>query len=171
MPVLLERGVRVPRPHSNHVVGGEPAHDGPADEDGQPTGQHPVQQHCGHAYGGGGTKGGEAADQCGLTAPAPPGVGAADASVPPTMVTTVTVTNVVPPPKASTLAHNARAAPRVVAAQPKTISPSLPGLTDQIQQFAAHLASFGRTAVPSQRRNFGTMRNVPTALSAMPPAR
>src|SRR3978361_1502488 len=34
------------------------------------------------------------------TAPTPPGVGAAEASVPPIIVTTVTVTNVVPPPKA-----------------------------------------------------------------------
>src|ERR1700709_1409315 len=58
------------------------------------------------------------------TAPTPPGVGAAEASVPPTIVTTVTVTNVVPPPNASTLAHSANAAPRVVAAQPSTISAS-----------------------------------------------
>src|SRR5258706_11601209 len=58
------------------------------------------------------------------TAPTPPGVGAADASVPPTMVTTVTVTNVALPPNASTLAHRAKAAPRVVAAQPRTINPS-----------------------------------------------
>src|SRR5215217_2837334 len=54
------------------------------------------------------------------TAPTPPGVGAAEARVPPIIVTTVTVTNVVPPPKASMLAHNANAAPRVVAAQPST---------------------------------------------------
>src|SRR5206468_10453651 len=50
------------------------------------------------------------------TAPTPPGVGAAEASVPPIIVTTVTVTNVVPPPKAWTLAQSASAAPRVVAA-------------------------------------------------------
>src|SRR6201997_4007413 len=55
------------------------------------------------------------------TAPTPPGVGAADASVPPIIVTTVTVTNVAPPPKAWTLAHSANAAPRVVPAQPSTI--------------------------------------------------
>src|SRR5258708_39546269 len=47
------------------------------------------------------------------TAPTPPGVGAAEARVPPTIVTTVTMTNVVPPPKASTRAHSANAAPRV----------------------------------------------------------
>src|ERR1700712_3618341 len=58
------------------------------------------------------------------TAPTPPGVGAAEASVPPTIVTTVTVMNVVPPPKAPMLAHNASAAPRVVAAQPNTIRAS-----------------------------------------------
>src|ERR1700760_993339 len=56
------------------------------------------------------------------TAPTPPGVGAADASVPPTIVTTVTVTNVAWPPNASTLVHNASAAPRVVPVQPKTIN-------------------------------------------------
>src|SRR5271165_7210941 len=61
------------------------------------------------------------------TAPTPPGVGAAEASVPPTIVTTVTVTNVAPPPKASTLAHSASAAPRVVPAQPSTINPSRRG--------------------------------------------
>src|ERR1700712_2398872 len=54
------------------------------------------------------------------TAPTPPGVGAAEARVPPIIVTTVTVTKVVPPPKAFTLAHSAMAAPRVVAAQPAT---------------------------------------------------
>src|ERR1700758_3717731 len=58
------------------------------------------------------------------TAPTPPGVGAAEASVPPTIVTTVQVTNVAPPPKAWTLVHSASAAPRVVPAQPSTISPS-----------------------------------------------
>src|SRR5690348_13686851 len=61
------------------------------------------------------------------TAPTPPGVGAAEANVPPTMVTTVTATKVVPPPKASTLAHNASAAPRVVPAQPSRISASRRG--------------------------------------------
>src|SRR5215468_9943947 len=55
------------------------------------------------------------------TAPTPPGVGAADASVPPIIVTTVTVTNDVSPPNASTQAHSASAAPRVVAAQPRTM--------------------------------------------------
>ncbi len=58
------------------------------------------------------------------TAPTPPGVGAADASVPPIIVTTVTVTNDVSPPNASMLAHRASAAPRVVAPQPSTISAS-----------------------------------------------
>src|SRR3954466_7798770 len=57
-------------------------------------------------------------------APTPRGVGAADASVPPIIVTTVTVTNDVSPPNASMLAHNCNAAPRVVAAQPRTINPS-----------------------------------------------
>src|SRR6201997_5630010 len=56
------------------------------------------------------------------TAPTPPGVGAAEASVPPTIVTTVQVTNVVSPPNALTLVHNANAAPRVVPVQPKTIN-------------------------------------------------
>src|SRR5271156_606339 len=50
------------------------------------------------------------------TAPTPPGVGAAEARVPPIIVTTVTATNVTLPPKAWTLAHNAIAAPRVVPA-------------------------------------------------------
>src|SRR6202012_5745211 len=58
------------------------------------------------------------------TAPTPPGVGAADASVPPTIVTTVQVMNVAPPPKAWTLAQRASAAPRVVPAQPSTINDS-----------------------------------------------
>src|ERR1700735_5898162 len=48
------------------------------------------------------------------TAPTPPGVGAAEARVPPTMVTMVTVTNDVSPPNAATLAHNANAVPRGV---------------------------------------------------------
>src|SRR6202789_793341 len=61
------------------------------------------------------------------TAPTPPGVGAAEARVPPTIVTTVTVTNVAWPPKASTLVHSANAAPRVVPVQPKTINASLLG--------------------------------------------
>src|SRR3981189_47136 len=58
------------------------------------------------------------------TAPTPPGVGAAEARVPPTIVTTVQVTNVAPPPKAWTLDQSASAAPRVVPAQPSTISAS-----------------------------------------------
>src|ERR1700746_767323 len=53
------------------------------------------------------------------TAPTPPGVGAAEASVPPTIVTTATVTNEVVPPKASILAHKHMAMPRVVVAQPR----------------------------------------------------
>src|ERR1700761_1810875 len=57
------------------------------------------------------------------TAPTPPGVGAAEARVPPTIVTTVTVTNDALPPNASTLLHNASAAPRVVPVQPNTINP------------------------------------------------
>src|SRR5437764_8548629 len=52
------------------------------------------------------------------TAPTPPGVGAAEASVPPTIVTTVTVTNDVAPPNASMLTHSVSAIPRVIAAQP-----------------------------------------------------
>src|ERR1700754_1401241 len=55
------------------------------------------------------------------TAPTPPGVGAADARVPPTIVTTVTVTNDVSPPNASMLAHSVSAIPRVVVAQPRTM--------------------------------------------------
>src|ERR687897_3439707 len=55
------------------------------------------------------------------TAPTPPGVGAAEARVPPIIVTTVTVTNDVSPPNASMAAHSASAAPRVVAPQPRTI--------------------------------------------------
>src|SRR4029077_18558850 len=57
------------------------------------------------------------------TAPTPPGVGAAEARVPPTIVTTVTVTNDALPPNAWTLVHSAKAAPRVVPAQPSTIKP------------------------------------------------
>src|SRR6476469_6086520 len=55
------------------------------------------------------------------TAPTPPGVGAAEASVPPTIVTIVTVTKLVSPPNASMLAHSASAAPSVVAPQPSTM--------------------------------------------------
>src|SRR5882757_10128360 len=55
------------------------------------------------------------------TAPTPPGVGAADARVPPTIVTTVTVTKDVVPPNASMAAHRPSAAPRVVDAQPSTM--------------------------------------------------
>src|SRR5687768_11331762 len=56
------------------------------------------------------------------TAPTPPGVGAADARVPPTIVTMVTVMMLTSPPNASILAHSASADPRVVVAQPKMIN-------------------------------------------------
>src|SRR3981189_2468396 len=84
------------------------------------------------------------------TAPTPPGVGAAEASVPPTIVTTVTVTNVVLPPNASMLAHNAKAAPRVVEAQPRTISPSRLGSRASVTRSPPTSFNRGRTAVPSQ---------------------
>ena len=102
------------------------------------------------------------------TAPTPPGVGAAAARVPPTIVTTVTVTNVVPPPNASTLAHNASAAPRVVPAQPKTmIAKRFGSRTNSINSPPTSLI-FGLTAVSSQLRSFGTKRNAPTAPRATP---
>src|SRR6201996_6070497 len=102
------------------------------------------------------------------TAPTPPGVGAAEASVPPTIVTTVQVTNVAPPPKASTLAHSASAAPRVVPAQPSTISANRFG-----SRASSTVTSFsrGRTAVPSQWRSLGTSRNAPRMPSATPAIR
>src|SRR6476646_1503529 len=56
------------------------------------------------------------------TAPTPPGVGAAEASVPPIIVTMVTVMNDAPPPNASTPAHSASAWPIVMAPQPSTIT-------------------------------------------------
>src|SRR5882757_414558 len=105
------------------------------------------------------------------TAPTPPGVGAAEASVPPTIVTTVTVTNVVSPPNASILAHNASAAPRVVVAQPSTISPSRLGSLASLTRSPPTSFRRGRTAVASQRRPFGTNVNAPTTPSAAPATR
>src|SRR4051812_4474768 len=105
------------------------------------------------------------------TAPTPPGVGAADASVPPIIVTTVTVTNDVSPPKASMLAHKANAAPRVVAAQPTMISPSRLGSRASSTRSLPTSFRRGRTAVASQRRPFGTNMNAPTTPSAAPAAR
>src|SRR6202046_3774738 len=81
------------------------------------------------------------------TAPTPPGVGAADASVPPTIVTTVTVTNEAPPPKASTLVHSASAAPRVVPLQPRMISPIRFGSRATSTRSVATSLSLGRTSV------------------------
>src|SRR5829696_437655 len=54
------------------------------------------------------------------TAPTPPGVGAAEARVPPIIVTTVTVTIETLPPNASMHFHSTSPPPRVVAAQPRT---------------------------------------------------
>src|ERR1700760_4095353 len=90
------------------------------------------------------------------TAPTPPGVGAADASVPPTIVTTVTVTNDVLPPNASMLAHNASAAPRVVAAQPSTMITSRLGSRASSARSPITSLSLGPTGVVTQLRSFGT---------------
>src|ERR1700736_6976145 len=81
------------------------------------------------------------------TAPTPPGVGAAEARVPPTIVTTVTVTNVVWPPKAWTLAHSAIAAPRVVPAQPSRVNTSRLGSRASATRSVLTSLSFGRTSV------------------------
>src|SRR3984885_15783625 len=89
------------------------------------------------------------------TAPTPPGVGAAEASVPPTIVTTVQVTNVAPSPKASTLVQSANAAPRVVPAQPSTISENRFGSRTSSMRSLVTSLSLGRTAVPSQWRSLG----------------
>ena len=105
------------------------------------------------------------------TAPTPPGVGAADASVPPTIVTIVTVTKLASPPNASILAHSASAAPRVVAAQPNTISASRLGSRASSARSSITSLSFGRTAVASQCRNFGTNSDTPTAPSTTPAIR
>src|ERR1700675_307346 len=105
------------------------------------------------------------------TAPTPPGVGAAEASVPPTIVTTVTVTNVAPPPNAWTLVHSANAAPRVVPVQPSTISASRFGSRASSTRSRDTSLSFGRTSVASQRRSLGTIRNAPTIPSARPAIR
>src|ERR1700742_2513751 len=83
------------------------------------------------------------------TAPTPPGVGAAEASVPPTIVTTVHVTNVAPPPKACTLDQSANAAPSVVPAQPNTISPSRFGSRATSTRSPASSLTFGRRSVAS----------------------
>src|ERR1700758_750583 len=103
--------------------------------------------------------------------PTPPGVGAAEASVPPTIVTTVQVPNVAPPPKASTLAHSASAAPRVVPAQPSTISANRFGSRASSTRSTVTSFSRGRTAVPSQCRSLGTNRNVPRMPNATPAIR
>src|ERR1700677_4635483 len=95
------------------------------------------------------------------TAPTPPGVGAADASVPPTIVTTVTVTNVALPPNASTLDHNANAAPRVVPVQPKTINAIRLGSRATSMMSVISSSSLGVTDVDSQRRKLGTNRKIP----------
>src|SRR3984957_16757003 len=105
------------------------------------------------------------------TAPTPPGVGAAEARVPPTIVTTVTVTKVVSPPNALTLAHNANAAPRVVAAQPRTIRVRRLGSRASSTRSAPTSLSRGRTAVPSHFRSLGTIRNAPTSPRASPAIR
>src|SRR5271163_1659498 len=105
------------------------------------------------------------------TAPTPPGVGAAEASVPPTIVTTVQVTNVAPPPKAWTLAQSASAAPRVVPAQPSTINENRFGSRTSSMRSLVTSLSLGRTAVPSQWRSLGTNRKVPTIPSATPAIR
>src|SRR5271163_5254577 len=78
------------------------------------------------------------------TAPTPPGVGAAEARVPPTIVTTVTVTNVAWPLKAWTLAHSASAAPRVVPEQPRTINPSRLGSRASFTRSLVTSLSLGR---------------------------
>ncbi len=105
------------------------------------------------------------------TAPTPPGVGAAEASVPPTIVTTVTVTNVVPPPNASTLAHNAKAAPRVVPAAPNTINPRRLGSRARSARSRVTSPTLGRSSVASQRRRLGTNKKVPMMPSATPAIR
>src|SRR5271156_2380401 len=105
------------------------------------------------------------------TAPTPPGVGAADASVPPTIVTTVTVTNVAWPPNASTLVHNANAAPRVVPVQPKTINDIRLGSRATSMMSVMTSLSLGVTDVDSQRRKLGTNRKTPTMPSATPAIR
>src|ERR1700761_9007162 len=105
------------------------------------------------------------------TAPTPPGVGAADARVPPTIVTTVTVTNVACPPNAWTLAHNANAAPRVVPVQPSTIKPNRFGSRATSMRSVVISFSFGPKSVASQRRSLGTNRNAPTMPNATPAIR
>src|SRR6202162_3968372 len=95
------------------------------------------------------------------TAPTPPGVGAAEARVPPTIVTTVTVTKDVSPPNAATLAHNANAVPRVVAAQPRTTRARRLGSRASSTRSAPTSLSRGRTAVPRHFRSLGTIRNAP----------
>ncbi|CPA10143.1 Uncharacterised protein [Mycobacterium tuberculosis] len=81
------------------------------------------------------------------------------------------MTNVVPPPKASILAHSANAAPSVVPAQPSTINASRFGSRANAMRSFVTSLSFGRTAVASQRRSFGTKRNVPTMPRATPAMR
>ena len=105
------------------------------------------------------------------TAPTPPGVGADEASVPPTMVTMVTAMNVTPPPKASTPAHNAPALPTVVVAQPKTIIVIRAGSWASLARSAMTSLSLGRTVVCSHRRSAGTNRNAPASPSAKPATR
>src|ERR1700712_184939 len=87
------------------------------------------------------------------TAPTPPGVGAAEASVPPIIVTTVTVMNVVPPSNASTLAHNAKAAPRVFGPHPSRMIDSRFGSRITSPSSAPTSFSGGLTAVPSHSRS------------------
>src|SRR5580693_4754235 len=105
------------------------------------------------------------------TAPTPPGVGAAEARVPPTIVTTVTVTNVALPPNALTLAHSASAEPRVVPVQPSTIKPRRFGSRANATRSLLTSASLGRRSVASQCRSLGTNKNVPTMPSATPAIR
>ena len=153
-----KRTFRRVSPASDHVVAGQPAHHRPADEDGQPAGQHLVEQHRRNCDGRRHAECRQPADQRGSTAPTPPGVGAAEARVPPTIVTTVTVTNETSPPNALVAGPTGQCGTQSGCrtaqydeSEPLVRGPPRPGRP-------APPLSLGRTEVPSQRRSLGTIR-------------
>jgi hypothetical protein len=118
--------------------------------------QHPLQQHGRHCDRRGHAEGGKTTDKRRLDRADAAGMGAAEARVPPTIVTTVTMTNDVVPPMASILAHNASTMPRVVVAQPSAMSARRLGSRVISPKSLSTSLSRGRTAVANQRRSLGT---------------
>src|SRR5689334_9666543 len=79
--------------------------------------------------------------------------------------------NEVLPPKASIAAHNANAFPRVVAAQPSTMTARRLGSRPSSMRCPTTSCSRGRTDVASHFRSLGTRRKVPIRPSSRPATR